>query len=162
MQEIGNKAGRQLTLAEQQVAHLKTQIDLLTQQKEYWREQIAAMRGQGETLRSIDQALDWLRQKMQAKRAARSAASATASTASTGGSFGAGPAPQAPSLSYDASTGRLDVGGGTYIDFRTGERHYVDGSVGRLNRAELDLFRYRALRARHPHSPVRLGRLASR
>lgn len=145
LQEIGDKAGGQLTLAEQQVAHLKTQIDLLTQQKEYWREQIAAMRGQGETLMSIDQALDWLRQKMQAERAARSAASATASTASTGGSFGAGPAPQAHSLSYDASTGRLDVGGGIYIDFRTGERHYADGSVGRLNRAELDLFRYRAL-----------------
>lgn len=145
LQEIGDKAGGQLTLAEQQVAHLKTQIDLLTQQKEYWREQIAAMRGQGETLRSIDQALDWLRQKMQAERAARSAASATASTASTGGSFGAGPAPQAHSLAYDANTGRLDVGGGIYIDFRTGERHYADGSVGRLNRAELDLFRYRAL-----------------
>lgn len=150
LQEIGDKAGGQLTLAEQQVAHLKTQIDLLTQQKEYWREQIAAMRGQGETLRSIDQALDWLRQKMQAERAAQQAAngSATGQSGSTGGSgsgFGPGPATPAHTLSYDANTGRLDVGGGIYIDFRTGERHYADGSVGRLNRAELDLFRYRAL-----------------
>ena len=150
LQEIGDKAGGQLTLAEQQVAHLKTQIDLLTQQKEYWREQIAAMRGQGETLRSIDQALDWLRQKMQAERAAQQAAngSATGQSGSAGGNgsgFGPGPATPAHTLSYDANTGRLDVGGGTYIDFRSGERHYADGSVGRLNRAELDLFRYRAL-----------------
>lgn len=76
LQEIGDRADGQLSVAEQQVKHLETQIDQLNQQKEYWREQVALMRGQITHVSSIDEGVSKLVAAMEAERRARDAVDA--------------------------------------------------------------------------------------
>lgn len=76
LQEIGDRADSQLSTAELQVKHLETQIDQLNQQKEYWREQVALMRGQITHVSSIDEGVSKLVAAMEAERRARDAVNA--------------------------------------------------------------------------------------
>lgn len=76
LQEIGDRADGQLSVAEQQVKHLETQIAQLNQQKEYWREQVALMRGQITHVSSIDEGVSKLVAAMEAERRARAAVDA--------------------------------------------------------------------------------------
>lgn len=87
--ELGDTAGVQLSFAEQQV-------NLLEQQRDFWRKQLDAMRGDTLLFASIDEGVtllaDALRAEQAAKDAARDAAQNAAQNSGGGrGAFGGGP-----------------------------------------------------------------------
>ena len=131
LNEIGDSAEVQMSFAEQQV-------QLLEQQRDYWRQQIDLLTATGETITSIDAGIAVLADAVRAEQAAKEEAAkeearraASTHTSPGGGGWG-------------------DWGGGGGQDLRsitrtinwdTGEYVYPDGSGGTLTAEELEYFR---------------------
>ncbi|MDQ5946028.1 MAG: EF-hand protein, partial [Pseudomonadota bacterium] len=136
LKEIGDSAEVQMSFAEQQV-------QLLEQQRDYWRQQIDLLNATGETITSIDQGIEYLADYVREqtaikaaeeaeKEASREAARRAAPSISPGGWGGGGGG----------------GGGGQYqttitrtINWDTGEYVYPDGSGGTLSTEELEHYR---------------------
>jgi len=128
--EIADASGVQMSFAEQQV-------DLLEQQRDYWRQQIDLLNATGETITSIDQGIkylaDYVREQKaikDAEEAKKKAAEEAARREKRRGDWGGG------------GGGGRDLSSITRtINWETGEYVYPDGSGGTMSAAELERFR---------------------
>lgn len=136
LNEIGDSAEVQMSFAEQQV-------QLLEQQRDYWRQQIDLLNATGETITSIDQGIEYLADYVR-EQAAIKAAEEAEKEASREAARRA-----APSISPgDWGGGGWGGGGGQdltsitrTINWETGEYVYPDGSGGTMSAEELEYFR---------------------
>lgn len=130
LKEIGDSAEVQMSFAEQQV-------QLLEQQRDYWRQQIDLLTATGETITSIDQGIkylaDYVREQAAlkaAEEAEKKASQEAARRAARRGDWGGG------------GGGGQDLTSITRtINWETGEYVYPDGSGGTMSAAELERFR---------------------
>ncbi len=136
LNEIGDSAEVQMSFAEQQV-------QLLEQQRDYWRQQIDLLTATGETITSIDQGIEYLADYVREqaalkaaeeaeKEASREAARRAALSISPGGWGGGG---------WGGGGGQDLTSITRTINWDTGEYVYPDGSGGTLTAEELEYFR---------------------
>ena len=133
LNEIGDSAEVQMSFAEQQV-------QLLEQQRDYWRQQIDLLNATGETITSIDQGIEYLADYVREQTAIKAAEEAEKEAAR-----------EAARRAYSGGYSPGDWGGGgggqdltsitRTINWDTGEYVYPDGSGGTLSPEELEHFR---------------------
>ncbi len=133
LNEIGDSAEVQMSFAEQQV-------QLLEQQRDYWRQQIDLLNATGETITSIDQGIEYLADYVREQTAIKAAEEAEKEAAR-----------EAARRAYSGGYSPGDWGGGgggqdltsitRTINWDTGEYVYPDGSGGTLTAEELEHFR---------------------
>ena len=137
LHEIGDSAEVQMSFAEQQV-------QLLEQQRDYWRQQIDLLNATGETITSIDQGIEYLADYVREqtaikaaeeaeKEAAREAARRAYSGGYSPGGWGGG--------GWGGGGGQDLTSITRTINWDTGEYVYPDGSGGTLSPEELEHFR---------------------
>lgn len=129
LNEIGDSAEVQMSFAEQQV-------QLLEQQRDYWRQQIDLLTATGETITSIDQGIEYLADYVReqaalkaAEEAEKEAAREAARRAARRGDWGGGGGGGGPSMPTRA------------IDLDKGTITWPDGRVTYLTADELAMYR---------------------